>query len=158
MAANPSAPRQTYETYPRMISKEEKDCTSSPQGSENGEVGLSGKKATSRGGEASRPSRLESAFKNSMGGPCLDVVAAILEAPLPLLRPVLLLTLSPMYTITSRCPFPIRIRQARPSCFFEGNTGVSREALGFTMELQPQHTEPLVWQFNYGIRAIQLQG
>ncbi|KAL8456046.1 hypothetical protein Emag_000121 [Eimeria magna] len=85
---------------------------------------------------------------------CLDLIAAMSEAPMPLLRPVLLLTVGPMYTITNDCPFPLRVRQARPgySCDDSSSVGVT-----FMMELLPQQTLPLVWQSAKGSRKVQFQ-
>ncbi|KAL8453097.1 hypothetical protein Emed_000967 [Eimeria media] len=87
-------------------------------------------------------------------GACLDLIAAMREAPMPLLRPVLLLTVGPMYTITNECPFPLRVRQARPgySCDDSSSVGVT-----FMMELPPQQTRPLVWQSATGSREVQFQ-
>ncbi|CDJ47237.1 AGAP005082-PA, related [Eimeria brunetti] len=94
----------------------------------------------------------------AVGGPCLDIVAAMSEAPLPLLRPVLLLTISPMYTITNQCPFPIRVQQARSGCHCSGTRCADARSVDFTLEIQPQNTEALVWQFEEGSRSLQLQG
>lgn len=91
-------------------------------------------------------------------GPCLDLVAAVQEAPLPLLRPVLLLTLAPMYTITSQCNFPIKVRQAIPGPCHCSGSGADDGDVNFMVELAPRQTRPLVWQRSHGSRAIQLQG
>ncbi|KAL8428229.1 hypothetical protein Efla_005331 [Eimeria flavescens] len=89
--------------------------------------------------------------------PCLDLVAAVREAPMPLLRPVLLLTVAPMYTITSRCPFPLRARQALPGRRCYGCTRGQAEADHLLVELLPEQTRPLVWQSAEGSRALQFQ-
>lgn len=91
-------------------------------------------------------------------GPCLDLVAAMHEAPMPLLRPVLLLTFAPMYTITSQIAFPIRIRQALPAHFCSSQSNKLDRDAEFDVELLPQQTRPLVWSMSKGSRALQLQG
>lgn len=92
---------------------------------------------------------------SALGGPCIDIVATMSEAPFPLLRPVLLLTLSPVYTITSQCPFPIRVRQARSGSHC---SRIDAGSADFTLHIQPQHTEAFVWQYKDGSRFLQLQG
>ncbi|CDI87541.1 hypothetical protein EPH_0076290 [Eimeria praecox] len=94
---------------------------------------------------------------STMGGPCLDIVASMSEAPLPLLRPVLLLTLSPMYTVTNYCPFPIRVRQARLDYHCSDTKSANDGSVDFTRQIEPQRTVALVWQFKEGSRSLQLQ-
>ena len=125
---------------------EERRRDLSPRGGKSRERGIGGVPADG------------SSLESESGGPCLDLVAAMHEAPMPLLRPVLLLTLAPMYTITSHCTFPIRVRQARPgSCCCSDSSTRSGDA-DFMVELLPQQVRPLVWRRGEGSRALQLQG
>ncbi|KAL8433179.1 hypothetical protein ACSSS7_004067 [Eimeria intestinalis] len=106
-----------------------------------------GRSRTNGGASSSQPASPKSAA-------CLDLIAAMGEAPMPLLRPVLVLTVGPMFTVTNGCPFPLRVRQARPgySCKDDSSMGAD-----FMMELLPQQTLPLVWQSAKGSREVQFQ-
>ncbi|XP_026191691.1 uncharacterized protein LOC34621999 [Cyclospora cayetanensis] len=120
-------------------------------------AGQSATDASYKGSQVSGNSKKGFLHGSVGGNPSLDLVATRMEAGIPLLRPVLLLTLAPMYTVTNHCSFPVRVRQARAGlyCSYEGATS---KAVDFTLELEPQQTQPLVWQFAEGSRAIQAQG
>lgn len=147
-----------WKDFPRMLSVSASCTEDLSAGSRDKSTVYQGSRTEHTSGTPSSLCEGGPSLGSAMGGPCLDIVATMSEAPLPLLRPVLLLTFSPMYTITSQCPFPIRVRQARSGCPCSDGRSADCGIVDFTLQIQPHHTEALVWQFKEGSRAIQLQG